>query len=148
MQDETALRQKPDAPITRINKARTKKNASGGPMEELKKCASLVSDEIMDMLSDKKQFTRHIYQEKSTGQITEAALETRNVKHMREVIAAIRELADVMRSLYGLLSPEAESELNVQIKKLSIEEKKLLPPEKESAETGVVLLPEPEDDHA
>jgi len=137
-----------DAPITRIRPVKAKKLSSSIQMEALKKCADLAADEIMDMLKDKNQFMRHVFQEKSSGAVGEVELKTRNVKHLRDVILAIRELSDVVRGLYGLLPPEAESERSVQLKKLEIEEKKLSPPEKDNSETGVVILPAPDDANA
>lgn len=148
MEDESAVRQRPDAPITKIGKVRSKKQPACGSVEALKKCTELISNAIIDMLSDEKQFSRHVYQEKTSGTVSEIELETRNVKHLRDVIQAVRELTDIARSLHGLLSPEAESELNVQIRKLAIEEKKLKPDEKTDSQTGVVILPEPENIHA
>ena len=137
-----------DAPITRIRPVKTKRLSSSAQMEALKKCADLAADEIMDMLKDKNQFMRHVFQEKSSGAVGEVELKTRNVKHLRDVILAIRELSDVIRGLYGILPPEAESERSMQLKKLEIEEKKLLPPEKDHQDTGVVILPAPEEIHA
>lgn len=149
MEDESAVWQKkPDAPITQISKARHKKAGAGSQLDALKKCASLAADEIIDMLSDKKQFCRHVYQEKSSGSVSEIMLETRNIRHLRDAIAAIRELADIIRGLNGLLPPEAENEIAIQLKKLQLEEKKLTRPEAQDTETGVVLLPAPEDGHA
>ena len=134
-----------DTPITRIRPVKSKKLSASAQMEALKKCADLAADEIMDMLKDKNQFTRHVFLEKSSGVVSEVELNTKNVKHLRDVILAIRELSDVVRGLYGLLPPEAESERLVQLKKLEIEEKKLSPPDKEHQETGVVILPAPEE---
>lgn len=137
-----------DAPITRIKPGKGKKPSSASQMEALKKCAEMAADEIIDMLKDKSQFMRHVFQEKSSGEIREAELKTRNVRHLRDVISAIRELTDVVRGLYGLLPPEAESERCMTLKKLEIEEKKIAPPDKPGQETGVVLLPQPEDGNA
>ena len=125
-----------------------KKLSPNAQMDALKKCADMAADEIMDMLKDKNQFTRHVFQEKSSGAVTEVELKTRNVRHLRDVIQAIKELADVVRGLYGQLSPEAEQELDVQRKKLEIEAKKIAPPDKAGTETGVVLLPAPEETNA
>lgn len=133
-----------DAPITRIRPVKAKKLSANTQMEALKKCAELAADEIMDMLGDKDQFTRHVFQDKTSGAACEAQLKTRNVKHLRDVISALRELSDVVRGLYGILPPEAESERGLQLKKLEIEEKKIAPSDQAKAETGVVLLPAPE----
>ena len=148
MEEEKNVWRDVDAKITRIKSVKGKKLSPNTQMDALKKCAGLAADEIMDMLKDKDQFARHVFQEKSSGTVNEVELKTRNVKHLRDVIQAIRELSDVIRALYGLLSPEAEREMSVQLKKLEIEEKKIAPPDKTGAETGVVLLPAPEENHA
>ena len=114
-------------------------------LETLKNAAQLAAEEIVSMLSDDMQFRRHLYAEKGTGEIMETTLSTRNVKQLRETIAAIRDLADTVRSLYGLLPPEAQSGLDIQMKKLLLDEKKLVQAESSGGETGVVLLPAPED---
>lgn len=137
-----------DAPITRIRSAKGKKLSCGGQMEALKKCTDMAADEIMDMLKDKSQFSRHVFQEKSSGAVSEVELKTRNVKHLRDVILAIRELTDVIRGLYGLLPPETECEMNMQRKKLEIEERKIVSADRTGQETGVVILPAPEEGNA
>ncbi len=148
MEKEKDVWQDVEAKITRIKSAKGKKLSPDVQMDALKKCADLAADEIMDMLKDKDQFTRHVFQEKSSGMIAEVELKTRNVRHLRDVIQAIRELSDVVRALYGILPPEAEREMEVQLKKLEIEAKKIAPPEKTGAETGVVYLPAPEETNA
>lgn len=132
--------------LTAIRGAKSQKNrAAESRLDILKSAAQLAAEEIVTMLSDDMQFRRHLYAEKGSGEIMETTLSTRNVKQLRETIAAIRDLADTMRSLYGLLSPEAQTGLDVQMKKLLLDEKKLTQAETPAAETGVVLLPVPED---
>ncbi|MBR3929269.1 MAG: hypothetical protein IKJ65_09735 [Clostridia bacterium] len=148
MEEEKTVWQDADAKITRIKSVKGKKLSPSTQMDALKKCADMAADEIMDMLKDENQFTRHVFQEKSSGTVTEIELKTRNIRHLRDVIQAIKELADVVRSLNGLLSPDAEREMSVQLKKLELEARKIAPPDKDGAETGVVLLPAPEEEHA
>lgn len=148
MEKEKNVWQDAEAKITRIKSVKGRKVSSGAQMDALRKCADLAICEIMDMLKDGDQFTRHVFQEKSSGMVSKVELKTRNVKHLRDVIQAIRELLDVVRALYGILPPEAEREMEVQLKKLEIEAKKIAPPEKTGAETGVVYLPAPEETNA
>lgn len=148
MEKEKNVWQDVETKITRIKSAKAKKLSPDTQMDALKKCADLAADEIMDMLKDKEQFTRHVFQEKSSGTISEVELKTRNIRHLRDVIQAIKELSDVVRALYGILPPEAEREMEVQLKKLEIEAKKIAPPDKTGAETGVVYLPAPEETNA
>jgi len=144
VEEEKEVWQDMEAKITRIKSVKGRKLSPNTQMDALKKCVDLAADEIMDMLKDKDQFARHVFQEKSSGIISEVELKTRNVRHLRDVIQAIRELSEVVRSLYGILPPEAEKEMEVQLRKLEIEAKKIAPPEKDGRETGVVLLPRPE----
>lgn len=133
-------------PLTSIRGTKSAKGrAADSKLETLKNAAQLAAEEIVSMLSDDMQFRRHLYAEKGTGEIMETTLSTRNVKQLRETIAAIRDLADTVRSLYGLLPPEAQSGLDIQMKKLLLDEKKLVQAESSGGETGVVLLPAPED---
>ena len=148
MEEEKNVWQDAEAKITRIKSVKGRKLSGSTQMDALKKCVDLAADEIMDMLKDRDQFTRHVFQEKSSGMLSEVELKTRNIRHLRDVIQAIRELSDVVRSLYGILPPEAEKEMEVQLKKLEIEAKKIAPPERDAAETGVVLLPNPEETNA
>ena len=148
MDEEKNVWQETEAKITRIKSVKGRKLSGNTQMDALKKCVDLAADEIMDMLKDRDQFTRHVFQEKSSGMLSEVELKTRNIRHLRDVIQAIRELSDVVRSLYGILPPEAEKEMEVQLKKLEIEAKKIAPPERDTAETGVVLLPNPEETNA
>ena len=148
MEEENKAWQDMEAKITRIKSAKGRKLSPNAQMDALKKCADLAADEIMDMLKDRDQFSRHVFQEKSSGAISEVELKTRNVRHLRDVIQAIRELSDVVRALYGILTPETEREMEVQLKKLEIEARKIAPPEKGAGETGVVLLPQPEETNA
>lgn len=112
----------------------------------LKQAAEMACEAMIELMADDKQFCRHAYQDKATGEIMEATLSLRNVKQMREAIQAIRDLTDAIRSLYGMLPPDAERELEVQLKKLEMEEKKLSQNVKgERNDTGVVILPAPED---
>lgn len=148
MEEEKNVWRDVNANITRIKSVKGKKLTPGTQMDALKKCADMAADEIMDMLKDKDQFTRHVFQEKSSGAFSETALKTINVRHLRDVIQAIRELTNVVRDLYGLLPPEAESDREVQMKKLEIEEKKSAACDKPGAETGVVLLPAPDQSNA
>lgn len=129
--------------------ARGKKNtrrgrkADGDRLSALKRAAELAAEAIVDMMADESQFCRHTYADKSSGAIMETTLESRNVKQIRETIQAIRDLADTVRSLNGLLSPEQQSELDVQMAKIRMEERKLSSDGAQN-ETGVVLLPEPD----
>ena len=148
VEEEKSIWQDMETKITRIKSVKSRKLSPNTQMDALKKCADLVADEIMFMLKDKDQFMRHVFQEKSTGAISEVELKTRNIRHLRDVIQAIRELSDVVRSLYGILPPETEREMEMQLRKLEIEAKKVAPPEKTGAETGVVLLPQPEEANA
>lgn len=148
MEEEKNVWQDMEEKITRIKSVKGRKLSANMQMDALKKCADLVADEIMDMLKDKEQFMRHVFQEKSSGMVSEVELKTRNIRHLRDVILAIRELSDVVRSLYGILPPETEREMEMQLRKLEIEAKKMAPGEKAGAETGVVLLPQPEDTNA
>ena len=127
-------------------RARTARARADDPFMPLRHAAQMAADVISDMMADEGQFCRHTYADKQSGAVTEVRLETRNVKHLRETIGAIRELTDVVRSLSGVLSPEAQSALNVQLEKLRLDEKKLMNAGESASETGVVLLPEGEGD--
>ena len=96
------------------------------------------------MLADERQLCVYTYTDKTSGATAEAMLEARNLARLRESIGAIRDLAAVIRSLNGQLSPEEQSAADVQMAKIRLEEKKLAG-EADRSETGVVLLPEAED---
>lgn len=114
------------------------------PLASLKQAARLAAEAICEMMADENQFCRHVYTDKSSGAVEEVLLQTRNIKHLRETIGAIRELTDAVRGLNGQLSPEAQRTLDIQLEKLRLDEKKLTQPEQ--GETGVVLLPEGDGD--
>lgn len=150
-EEKSAWLTETNRPLTSISGARstrrTQKNTKDSHFEKLKRAAGMAADQLICMLSDDMQFRRHLFQEKSTGEISETVLESRNIKHLRETISAIRDLADTVRDLYGLLPPDAESSLKLQIKKLELDEKKLSGAQ-EASESGVVLLPLPDESKA
>ncbi len=113
----------------------------------LKRACDMAAEAVCELLQDEKQFCRHAYQDKSSGAIMEATLNIRNVKQIRETIQVIRELTDAIRSLYGIMSPEAQREMNIQLKKLKMEKMKISQNAGNGggADTGVVILPMPED---
>lgn len=99
------------------------------------------------MLEDEYQFQRHVYAEKADGSLSEKVLDIRNVRQLRETIAAIRDLTDAVRALCGELAPEQRTAMEMQLRKLQLEEKKL-ESGAERGETGVVLLPDTETNDA
>lgn len=126
-------------------KKRARGKAADDSFAALKRAAGLAADVLCEMMTDENQFCRYTYADKSSGAMMEVLLNTRNIKHLRETIGAIRELTETMRGLNGMISPEAQKTLEVQLEKLRLEEKKLTAAEN-TGETGVVLLPEAEEE--
>lgn len=126
---------------------RRRKKTCEEKLRPLGQAADLAAEALVRMLEDEFQFQRHIYTEKADGSVSERVLDIRNVRQLRETIAAIRDLTDAVRALSGELTPEQQTAMEVQMRKLRLEEKKLEGGE-ERCETGVVLLPDAETDDA
>lgn len=126
---------------------RRRKRTCEESLQPLRQATELASEALLRMLEDEYQFQRHVYTEKADGSLSEKVLDIRNIRQLRETIAAIRDLTDAVRALCGELAPEQRTAMEVQLRKLQIEEKKLKGAE-ERGETGVVLLPGAETDDA
>ncbi len=126
---------------------RRRKKTCEENLQLLRQAAELASEALLRMLEDEKQFQRHVYTEKADGSLTETVLDIRNIRQLRETIAAIRDLTDAVRGLSGELAPEQRTAMEVQMRKLQLEEKKL-EGDADRGETGVVLLPDAETDDA
>ena len=127
-----------EAEIVPITRAR-KRGKKDDPLKALKSAAEMAGDAILSAFMDADQFTRHTYAEKTTGALTETVLETRNVKQLREMIGAIKDLTEITRSLHGILTHQEQCAMDAQLAKLR-------GAAGDEAETGVVLLPRAEDE--
>lgn len=126
---------------------RRRKRTCEESLQPLRRAAELTAEALLRMLEDECQFQRHVYAEKADGSLTEKVLEIRNIRQLRETIAAIRDLTDAVRALNGELAPEQRTAMEMQLRKLQLEERKL-ESDGEKGETGVVLLPGTEADDA
>ncbi len=126
---------------------RRRKRTCEENLQPLRQAADLAAEALLRMLEDEYQFQRHVYAEKADGSLSEKVLDIRNVRQLRETIAAIRDLTDAVRALCGELAPEQRTAMEMQLRKLQLEEKKL-ESGAERGETGVVLLPDTETNDA
>ena len=103
----------------------------------------LIADKLTDVLdeaiNDKTQFYRYIVKEKngSDSGEEERIFGKMDMQALNNAIKALDALAEIKRVMYGILSPLEERKLA---------ENKNLNTEKEENETGVVILPEVEDE--
>ncbi len=124
-----------EADVMPFSKTKRQRKCKREPLATLKEAVDMATDALYATLADGRQFNRHLYTEKASGELVETTLETCNIKQLREAISAIRELGDATRSLYGILTPQEQMALDRENAKL-----RALAPDGES-ETGVILLP-------
>ena len=105
----------------------------------------LIADKLTDVLdeaiNDKTQFYRYIVKEKngSDSGEEERIFGKMDMQALNNAIKALDSLAEIKRVMYGILSPLEE-------RKLSVAENKPTDTENKENETGVVILPEVEDE--
>lgn len=121
-----------------------KKKSEENPSSPLEK-EILIADKLTDVLdeaiNDKKQFYRYIVKEKngSDSGEEERIFGKMDMQALNNAIKALDSLAEIKRVMYGILSPLEE-------RKLSVSENKPTDSENKENETGVVILPEVEDE--
>lgn len=123
------------ADVMPFTDAKQRKKIKREPLATLKEAVCMATDALYATLSDARQFNRHVYTEKGSGELVETTLETCNLKQLREAINAIRELGDATRSLYGILTPQEQLALDRENAKLRAAAQDA------ENETGVILLP-------
>lgn len=104
----------------------------------------MIADKLTDVLDeaigDKKQFYRYIVKEKTgpdSGE-EEKIFGKMDMQALNGAIKALDSLQEIKRVMYGILSPLEEKKLSAETRGLSTD--------KEENETGVVILPEVEDE--
>lgn len=117
-----------------------KKPCSNGMSKELG-----IADKLLDVLdsavNDEKQFYRYIVKEKNgpdSGE-EERIFGKMDMQAFNNAIKALDSLQEIKRGMQGILSPAEE-------KKLQLENLRNKTDEEDSGETGVVILPEVEDE--
>ena len=104
-----------------------------------------IADKLLDVLdgavNDEKQFYRYIVKEKNgpdSGE-EERIFGKMDMQAFNNAIKALDSLQEIKRGMQGILSPAEE-------KRLQLENLRSKADEKDSGETGVVILPEVEDE--
>ena len=111
------------------------------PLEKEILIADKLTDVLDEAINDKKQFYRYIVKEKngSDSGEEERIFGKMDMQALNNAIKALDSLAEIKRVMYGILSPLEE-------RKLSVTENKPTDTENKENETGVVILPEVEDE--
>ena len=104
--------------------------------------ADRVAAVFRELLADEKQFCRYIVQEKEGAQTVnrERVFRKRDVKSLREVTAALKDLTAVMRDLHE--APNLQERQTMELQK----PKQLLRDEGEQQQSGVILMPRAEEE--
>ncbi|MEE0867618.1 MAG: hypothetical protein UIL37_04860 [Clostridia bacterium] len=105
--------------------------------------AGKLGDVLDDAASDKKQFCRYIVKDKdeSGAVVTEERIFDKvDMQSLNNAIKALKSLEEIRRVMHGIASPAEE-------KRFALEEEKLRKSsEDESVKSGVVILPQIDDD--
>ncbi len=114
-------------------------NGEKSPLEKEIMIADRLTDVLNGAIDDEKQFYRYIVKEKngSDSGEEERIFGKMDMQALNNAIKALDALAEIKRGMYGILSPLEERKLA---------ENKGANTEKEENETGVVILPEVEDE--
>ena len=109
------------------------------PLDKEIKIANKLTAVLGEAIDDEKQFYRYIVKEKngSDSGEEERIFEKMDMQAFNNAIKALDALAEIKRGMYGILSPLEERKLA---------DSKNAGNEKEENETGVVILPEVEDE--
>lgn len=109
------------------------------PLDKEIKIADKLTAVLGEAIDDEKQFYRYIVKEKngSDSGEEEKIFEKMDMQAFNNAIKALDALAEIKRGMYGILSPLEERKLA---------DNKTAENEKEENETGVVVLPEVEDE--
>ncbi len=109
------------------------------PLDKEIKIADKLTAVLGEAIDDEKQFYRYIVKEKngSDSGEEEKIFEKMDMQAFNNAIKALDALAEIKRGMYGILSPLEERKLA---------DNKNAESEKEENETGVVILPEVEDE--
>ena len=100
--------------------------------------ADRLSDVLEDAAADKKQFYRHIVKEKAEDGSTyteEKLFDKVDMVSLNSAIKALKSLEEIKRVMYGIATPLEE-------RKLKLEENKRDTSAETERETGVVMLPD------
>lgn len=111
------------------------------PLEKEILIADKLTDVLDEAINDKKQFYRYIVKEKtgSDSGEEERIFGKMDMQALNNAIKALDSLQEIKRVMYGILSPLEE-------RKLSVGEHKPTDTDNKENETGVVILPEVEDE--
>ena len=109
------------------------------PLDKEIKIADKLTAVLGEAIDDEKQFYRYIVKEKngSDSGEEERIFGKMDMQALNNAIKALDALAEIKRGMYGILSPLEERKLA---------DSKTAGNEKEENETGIVILPEVEDE--
>ena len=111
------------------------------PLEKEILIADKLTNVLDEAIGDKEQFYRYIVKEKngSDSGEEERIFGKMDMQALNSAIKALDSLTEIKRVMYGILSPLEE-------RKLSVAESKGADADNNENETGVVILPEVEDE--
>ena len=113
---------------TQQNLARRRACASARDLDNLGEAAGNISDGIKALLKDSQQFKRYIITE-SVGQgfteTNEKIFEKVDTRALRDIAGTMKDLAFVIRDVYGIPKMTEQSAMDIAAKRLLMEQEKL-----------------------
>ena len=121
---------------------RARKDAQA--IAELTETADRVARAFAQIAADEKQFCRYIVQEKNGTQTVseEKLFEKRDIKSLREMTAALKDLIFVIRDLHDMPNMQDRAAMENARRKLEMEEQRARSVREEEEAFGVILIPE------
>lgn len=108
----------------------------------LQTAADSMSEVIADIFQDTEQFKRHIIQTRD-GDVWDVDCRTMDkidAKAIKDITGALKDLALVMRNLYGLPTVQEQSAMDIAAKRLTLEEQKAGANTGDDDNTGLVEI--------
>lgn len=117
-------------------------------LQRAQQAADIVSSRILEIVEDPEQFHRHLIQVglgDGRYETQEVILKAANTKALRDVVSALKDMAIVLRNLYGILTAQELESLEMARARLELDRQRAGTPS-DAEGPGVIVLPAPDDE--
>ena len=116
-------------------------------LQRVQQTADIVASRLLEIAHDEKQFYRHVVQVglgDGKYETQDVILKAANTKALRDVVAALKDMSQVIRNLYGILTVQELETLEIARARLELDKQKA-GTSTEGEAPGVIVLASPEE---
>lgn len=117
-------------------------------LQRVQQAADIVASRLLEIVQDEEQFHRHLVQVglgDGKYETQDVIFKAANTKALRDVVAALKDMSQVIRNLYGILTVQELETLEIARARLELDKQKAGTPTEGEA-PGVIVLASPDEE--